>query len=259
VKLGTVCYAPPKGKLNSEAFLANLARFPAAHPLFVISDDAANNPSRLITSPERVGRRPFWAINNLIFFAGIELARDIGLNYFIWLESDSRVGCAEWDNVMFGEFMARYPNGISCAGTPICWDLNSGGREFALKVVEMAWNYQQASGLPMSFYSGKHPYDPSGAALYVNGSCAVYDTAALLRIFAGFEGDPAGYAKRMTAYDLEIGRRLWNYHGPRAVDNVGWLSSSYSAFGDTITTEAERLQMLADGRKVLCHQIKGPS
>jgi hypothetical protein len=66
-------------------------------------------------------------------------------------------------------------------------------------------------------------------------------------------------AKRTTAYDLEIGRRLWTYHGPKAIDHVGWLISAYSAFGNAVTTEAERWEMLTSGKKVLAHQFKGPA
>lgn len=258
MKLGVVAYAPPAGRLNSDAFIANLARFPARNPLYLISDDPAHSPSRIIKNPELAGRKPAWAINNFIFLAALEMARDIGLTYFLWLESDSRVGCNHFDAVIFDEFFKRYPDGVSSAGSPVVWDLNSGGKEFALRVVDMAWHYQRASELPMGFYSGKHPHDPSGATLYVNGSCAVYETAAMLKVF-DMENptfDIAMLARRTTAYDLEIGRRLWNYHGPNAVNHVGWLSSSYSAFGDTITTEAERLQMLRDGRKCCIHQCK---
>jgi len=258
MKLGVVAYLPSPGKLHSDAFFQNISKFLPRNPLYLLSEAQEWKPSRLIKNPELVGRRPAWAINNYIFLSALELARDVGLTYFLWLETDSRVGCKDFDAVVLDEFFKNYPNGVSSAGSPVVWDLNSGGKDFALKVVEMAWNYQKASGLPMGFYSGKHPHDGSGATLYVNGSCAVYETAAMLKIFdMNATVDISILAKRTTAYDLEIGRRLWNYHGPQSVNHVGWIACSYSAFGNTITTEAERLQMLADGRKVLCHQIKG--
>lgn len=239
--------------------MANIQKNPAKHPLFLMSDSAEWNPSKLIKSPELIGKRPAWAVNNAIFLQGLELAREVGLDFFLYLESDSRAGCKDFDAVIFDEFFGRYSAGVSCAGSPVVWDLNSGGREFALRVVEMAWKYQQAGDLPMSFYSGKHPFDSSGAALYVNGSCAVYETAAMSKVFDLDNPtlDISMLARRTTAYDLEIGRRLWTYHGPKAIEHVGWLVSAYSAFGNAVTTEAERLQMLRDGSRTLVHQVKG--
>ena len=151
MKIGTVAYIPPRGVLHSEAFMANIQKNPAKHPLFLMSDSAEWNPSKLIKSPELIGKRPAWAVNNAIFLQGLELAREVGLDFFLYLESDSRAGCKDFDAVIFDEFFGRYSAGVSCAGSPVVWDLNSGGREFALRVVEMAWKYQQAGDLPMSF------------------------------------------------------------------------------------------------------------
>jgi hypothetical protein len=258
VKLGVVAYVPPAGRLYSDAFVANILKFPPKHPLFLISDDAEHNPSRLIKNPEMVGHRPAWAVNNLVFLRGLELARDAGLDFYLWLESDSRVGCKEFDAVIFEELFTRYPNGIAIAGSPVVWDMNAGGRRFALAVVEMAWQYQEAGGIPMSFYSGKHPHDTSGAALYVNGSCAVYETSAMLKVFDLEKPtvDISILAKRTTAYDLEIGRRLWTYHGPKAIDHVGFLTRTISCFGDCVMNAEERKAMLLSGRCSIIHQIK---
>ena len=256
MKLGTVVYCPPKNKLNSEAFMRNISQYKASNPLYLISDDAAWNPSRLIKSPEMIGRKPAFAINNFIFLAALELARDVGLTYFLWLESDSRVGCSDFDALIFSEFFERYPNGVACAGSPVCWDAPNGGKEFAMRIVEEAWRYQQASKLPLSFHGDRHPSDPSGVAYYPNGSCALYETAALLKIFAGFERDIAGYSRIITAYDLQIGRNLWNYHGPNAINHVGWLTTLYSGFGDLVVNYEERKAMLLSGRVAAVHQAK---
>lgn len=84
MKIGNICYVPPKGVLNSQAFMGNITKFPAKHPLFVISDDQSNNPSRLIISPEKVGRKPGYAINNLCFLRALQLARDAELKHFFF-------------------------------------------------------------------------------------------------------------------------------------------------------------------------------
>ena len=257
MKLGVVGYCPPPGVVNSDAFFTNLQKYPAKNPLYLLSDSAERNPSRLIKSPEMIGRRPPWALNNWLFFEALLLARDVGLAYAIYVESDSRVGCDGWDQVMFDEFFGRYPEGVAAAGTPICWDVTSGGAVFASRVIEQAYKYQQASDHPASFFSAKDPRDCSGAAYYANGSLMIMEVAAMLKIFQGFEADTMAYSKRITAFDLSLGRFLWNYHGPNAVEHVGWLASSYSAFGNCVTTEEERLAMLTDGTKCAVHQVKG--
>lgn len=255
-KIGVIAYVPPIGQLHSQSFVDNILKFPPKNPLFLISDDVGHNPSRLIKSPEQAGRKPPWALNNLCFFRGLEMARDAALDYFCYLEVDSRVGCAAWDERLFAEFFTRYPDGIACAGCPVVWDLNAGGREFALRVLDETHAYRQASGLPASFYSSKNPLECSGGAYYPNGSCGVYQTAAMLKVFSNFELDVIGYARHLTAWDLSIGRFLFNYHGPRAPEHVGYLTSAYSGFGDCTLNYEERKERLVSGKVVLIHQCK---
>jgi len=258
LNVGVVTYCPPRGLLNSDAFYDNVTKSKMQHPLFLFSDDSRWNPSQLIAWPEFSGRRPGWTINNFVFFKALEIARAAKLDYYIFLESDSRVFGDAWDDVVFSEYFQRYPNGIACAGTMVAWDLCSGGREFAKKVISEAFAFQNATGIPMSFFSSKSPTDCSGAALYVNGSGAVYQTAAMLKIF-GMDNpmiDLVTLAKRTTAYDLEIGRRLWNYHGPEAVNHVGWLRKSYSGFGDCIMNYESRKALLLSGQCSIIHQCK---
>lgn len=257
MKVGTITYSPPRGKLNSEAFMENLAKFKATYPLYVLSDDQSWNPSQVIPNPEIIGRRPAWGLNNLLFFEALLVAKKAGLEYFLYIESDSRVGCDGFDDRIFSEFFNRYRNGIACAGSPVAWDICSGGRDFAARVIDQVFRYQSAGALPACIYSSKHPFDQSGGCYYPNGSLAVYKTEAMCTVFGGFDNDLPSFSKQITAYDLALGKFLWNYHGPRAVEHVGWLTSCYSGYGNAITTEKERLQMLVDGSKVAIHQVKG--
>lgn len=255
-KLGTIFYCPPTGRLNSDAFMENILKFKTRHPTYVISDDRNWKPSRLIESPEQIGRRPAWAINNFCWLKSLELARDTELQAFIYLESDCRVGCDDWDGKLFDEWADRYPNGIDIAGSPVCYDAANGGRSFSMRVIEEGFKYQQASGLPMSFHGSKHPYDASGACYYVNGAGAIFDTAAILKLFAGFDANFIWNARNLVSWDLEIGRRLWHNYKSESVNHVGWLAGEYSGFGNAVTTEAERWEMLKSGKKWLTHQHK---
>lgn len=256
MNLGTIAYCPPKGILNSDAFYDNITKSKAHHPLFLFSDDSRWNPSQLIKWPEFPGRRPGWTINNFVFLKSLEIARAAKLDYYLFLESDSRVFGDGWDDIVLSEYFQRYPNGVACAGSIVAWDVNAGGKEFASKVIEKAFRYQEAAGIPACFYSGKNPNDCSGGCFYPNGSGAVFDTKAMLAIFSGFDLDILGYSKRITAYDLAIGRALWSYHGPRAVDYVGWLTKSYSGFGNCVVSYEERKRLLLSGQCSIIHQCK---
>ncbi len=257
MKIGTVSYIPPPGICNSQAFFDNISRVKARHPLYLFSDHAGWNPSQLVKWPDFGGKKPAWAINNWIFFTALRIAKAAGLTYYLFMESDSRVAGDDFDRIIFEDFYSRYPNGIATAGSPVCWDVAAGGREFAKRAIQEAWNYQKTTGMPVPFYSGKNPMDCSGSAYYPNGSLAIYQTEAMLKIFAGFDVDIVYYSRLLTAFDMAIGRSLWNYHGPKACEYVGWLSSCYSAYGNCLTTEKERLQFLVDGKFVAVHQIKG--
>ncbi len=256
MNLGTITYVPPKGVLNSDSFYANITKFKAKYPLYLFSDDPRWTPSQLVKWPDWGGKKPAWAINNWLFAKSLQIAKAANLDYWIFCESDSRVGCDNFDEIIFEDFFSRYPNGIATAGSPVCWDVAAGGREFAKRVIEEAWNYQKATGMPMPFYSGKAPMDCSGAAYYANGSLAIYQTEAMLKIFSGFDVDIVHFSKHMTAFDLQLGRSIWNYHRANAIEHVGWLSTCYSAYGNCVTTEKERLQFLADGKFVAVHQVK---
>ncbi len=236
--------------------MANLDKFPPKYPLFTFSDDPSWNPSRRIANPELVGRRPPWAINNLLWLRALQLASDAQLSYYLFIEPDSRVGCKDFDEILLDEFLTRYPNGIACAGSPICWNPSSGGKDFAMKIIEEAWKYQQAADLPMALYASKSPHDCSGAAYYPNGSCMIVQTEAMLKIFGGFAGDIINYSRNITAFDMHIGQCLWNYHGPAAAEHVGWLAKSFSGYGDCLTTQNQRQQMLTNGSKFIAHQFK---
>lgn len=257
VNLGTIAYIPPPGVCNSEAFYANISKVKAHYPLYLFSDSKQWNPSQLIKWPEFTGKRPPWAINNFLWFKALEIALAAKLDYFLYVESDSRVAGDGFDQWIFNDFFHRYPNGIACAGTPVCWDVAAGGREFGKRIISEAWNYQQATGIPMSFYSKSNPMDCTGAAYYPNGSLAIYDTLAMNTVFAGFNVDIVMYSRFLTAFDLAIGRALWTYHRDNVTQHVGWLSSCYSAYGNCITTEKERLGFLRDRKFAAIHQCKG--
>lgn len=258
MNLGTVLYCPPRGRLFSDEFMANLSSFKTRYPVHIISDDPSRQPSRIIDNPEKIrfGRTPTWAINNFLFFKAMQLARDAGLEYWLYIEVDSRVYGDFWDEIIWSDFFDRYPSGITCAGSPVVWDVSSGGAHFAKAAINIAYEFSKATGLPGSFYGMKSPHDCGGSSIYPNGSLSVYHTSDLLRIFAGFDQDLIGNSRRLTAFDLELGRRLWHNHGDAAASHVGFLTKSYSGFGDCLVNYNERKKLLLSGKLVAIHQVK---
>jgi hypothetical protein len=60
----------------------------------------------------------------------------------------------------------------------------------------------------------------------------------------------------MEPWDKEIGLRMWKAHGLEVFDRIGVLKSSYSSYGNAVTTEAHRKELLTSGKIVAVHQIK---
>jgi hypothetical protein len=55
---------------------------------------------------------------------------------------------------------------------------------------------------------------------------------------------------------MEIGGRLWKVFAEDTFDFLGHLDTIYSGYGDILTTEEERMNLLRSGKVVAVHQIK---
>lgn len=63
-------------------------------------------------------------------------------------------------------------------------------------------------------------------------------------------------AETTFAWDFAIGYELWKMFESHCFEQVANNPRVYSGFGDVMTTEAERMQMLKDGTICAVHQIK---
>jgi hypothetical protein len=68
--------------------------------------------------------------------------------------------------------------------------------------------------------------------------------------------DTGKLAAQSFAWDFAIGDRLWQKMGHNAYDCVAHLDCIYSSYGDVLTSESDRLNMLRTGEAVLVHQVK---
>ncbi len=186
----------------------------------------------------------------------VSFAKEAGLDYMLYLESDCRVGCDGWDSRMLNEAQDRYGGTRLCVGSPVVFDVSSGGRDVSKRIIAEACAYQNEGGIPMAMYGSKSPQDTSGVTYYVNGALGIYSVKGVYSLFPDLDINLVNLANRSQPWDLELGRRMWSQFGPGVVDKVGWITSAYSAYANAVTSEMERAVMLRDGIKVGVHQIK---
>lgn len=256
MNLGSIVYVPPKGRLNSDAFMANINAYSSKYPIYFYSDEKGRGIENLIANPEQVRnpRRP-WTVNNAIFLFGLKLAADAGLDYMLYFESDSRVRGNHWDGIMFDEAFAGCLEPI-CYGTPVAWNISQAGRRALTKVTEFGCKVLSLSGIPMPVYGWHRPGSLDTICAYPNGSLSVLHVPTMLEIFSGFELDIGRSASTFDGWDLVIGRGLWQKFGVDLFDRFAVARRSYSGYGDLITTEKERVDMLSNGTHVAIHQVK---
>ncbi len=92
--------------------------------------------------------------------------------------------------------------------------------------------------------------------LYPNGSGSIYSTDLLLRLFSNFEGNIEMFASHIQPWDFEIGVRIKVAYGHDLLSHVGFITKSYSTFGDCILSFEERKALLLSGKISCVHQVK---
>jgi len=63
-------------------------------------------------------------------------------------------------------------------------------------------------------------------------------------------------AQKIRTFDYEIGIRLWGDFKEKVYEKVVQLNSMWSAYGNILSTENERRDLLTEGKVVAVHQIK---
>ncbi len=262
--VATFLYLPAPEKARS--FLEHLNFFRRALPLHILSD--ANTTTAGITKIPKIG--PFQAVglcaasDQYAFMAFLRIvlqAKELGLDYFILVESDCRFSSHEWDLRMWEEF-SKWPTKALFGGTPVCWHPWANGERDGRSLIDYAYKYQRASGVCMAF-EGEHS-GPWGTAIYPNGALAIYNVAECLEYFAlaisHLESDlviQGHVASSHHAFDLHIGRSLVKKYGvPGALRRLAFLPSVYSGCKNHHVSQEQRIEMINSKKKVAIHQIK---
>lgn len=255
IPYGVVCYVPPSGKLNSEAFLRNVSAWQVNCPIYLYSDQLRDSVTNQIPNPEVVKNpRRWWNVNNCCFYFGLKLAIDAKLEYFLYLESDCRVRGDGWADKMFADAIEQMPNPV-IYGSPIIYEIASSGYVPLRRATEFCCKHLSETGLAVPVYGG-FPFRHNQIYTYPNGALGIYHTPTMAEIFHGFDRDIGHCAMNTTAWDIEVGIRLWNKFGLEIFDRFAISHVSYSGCTDQLVTEAERKEMLMRGERVAVHQVK---
>lgn len=253
----SICYLPPSPVGNVDSFKANLKKFGRRFPLICygwqLEDPHAvqlkQNPEYLKSNAQNK-----LALANATFFTGVRIAADQGYTHIIVLEVDCRVGCHDWDGIMWDEMLKKNPEAIM-AGSPVVFNPAAWSRA-ATDAYEkfLARTYPRVCPMPVAG-SGRLA-EKQHTAAFTNGALSIYRMDWLMKTFSAEMERTVDLAIRCRAWDYEIGLRLWNEFDLKAYDHIVSLNRSYSGYGELMTTESERKAWLSEGKVVAVHQVK---
>ncbi len=276
-----IAYIPRPGRGNPEVFLENLRVNWPTTPTILFSEvewPEWEGIKKMNADPEEVirgaqesqrsgyGKRNPMALKNVPFFCALKLAIKGGYSHFMFLETDCRVRHNRvitddtWDQQVLREFERKQQRSkvpLIGAGTIVIYNPSNGGAAGYLRFQRLMGNCADHCRI-MAIYGGKGAEDKSGSCIFPNGALGVYSVEQLTLLFPeiGEHGGEVKLSHQCTAWDMEIGKRVWQKHADKAYDHLAQLWSIYSGYGNVLTTEEERLKMLTDGTVVAVHQVK---
>lgn len=250
----TILYLPPPHAYKSAtAILENLAKYPAKREMIIFSEHNYELPGQIVLkiSPEVVKGRTKFAINNLAWLTGLRIAKERGITHMICLEADCRVG-EGWDENIFDEY---FNLGRPCiaAGTLAVYNPCASGLKAAKRWENLvARNVRK--NVPIATYGWMQGDQKGPSCVFPNGALSVQDVMWMEKYFP--LNDTVKLAVELPPFDMAIGLKIWETFQEESYDVLGHLDCIYSGYGDALTTEEERLNMLRSGAVVGIHQVK---
>jgi len=291
IKLCVIAYLPkPSEKFHTLAFLENLKRNPPAHDLITFSDcpdfgEYGKPTVRLDLEGKKSIEEYFPDLKekvhgfaNIAFYLAFCIAWKNGFSHFLYAEMDCRFrnrgpdGSVKWDEFLVAEFLDAQderPVELVVGGTMMVDNPYRSDAETAQRTKELLakWNPNLTSRAPKERNKpiacrAQRGVKDNTSMVGCNGAGAVYSVAGLralfpeIKNFSGATGTIATFAKNGLPFDWEIAKRLWSRYKSAAFDYVAHLPSEFSSFGDSVSTEDERMDMLRTAKCVLVHPVK---
>jgi len=273
MKLASLLYLPglTVSPERTGACLANLARWKHAYPIFVYSDSewhsslwkllGAAGPMEFFKcgNPEVVKTDTVHHVPKLAYLMGLEIAIAQGLTHFLTLETDCRVWGDNWDEAIFTEFLEQGDDKV-LGGTLFVWHPFNAGLDYAqeftafMQVANLGFQKRLVS-LPNVFvYGGRGSCEKHKTCAYPNGAGSIAKTSFVQQVFGHREIKVA--AQEGSAWDAHLGFGLFDIYGPNGYTRLAPLRNVFSVYGDLLTSEQLRLNLLTLGQVRLAHQVK---
>lgn len=259
MKLAIVGYVPPPTVGHPHAFLENLRRFKLKTDLLLYSDHPWEDTLRLKASPEvhrgmkfPTGEVNKFAVPNAAFFTGLRIAATKGYTHVLILEEDCRVGCDYWDQIMWEEYFSIGRPTIA-AGTLACYNPCNFSPEATRRWTALI-QQNKSKNHPIVTYGYSGAGQVSTCCVFPNGALAIYDLRWMAKYFDLEQSLKT--AALATAWDMAIGYKIWETFQEDAYEVTGLMGCIFSGYGNVVTTQAMREEMLVKGEVVAVHQIK---
>lgn len=275
MRLASIGYIPPATFTGARSFYENVRRFKTKHDLLLFSEaDWPEVNIKLKMSPEqpfmsKVGGKPAlvkphkFAINNVLWFTAMRMAREAGYSHVCYLESDCRVGCHDWDAKMFDEYFGL-GRALICGGTCAVYNPANWNRKATDRWCELVAQNFIKRNMPVATYGWKGAGDRHPSCVFPNGALSIVSLEWIHELF-DLTQPSVKLALNPEPYDMALGTRIWGrFEGEKyvpkfeedAYEVVGHLNSIYSGYGDVVTSLAERKEMLTSGRYNAIHHVK---
>lgn len=256
-----IAYIPPPSFGHPQLFLDNLRANPSKNRTILFSNHDWPGMDAKISDPEvakhgghpRQPKSPV-AVNNLVFLVALRIAIANKLDYFLYIEADSRVSGKGWDEPVFDEF---YERNCVIGGSAVLWSVSNQGYEAYGMFRDFLDRHPIKKYPPIGVYGARGAAEFVPACLYTNGSLSILNVKLMEEFFPVGPNQQVEMARTMPAFDLAIGHRMWNKFGVKSYSQIAHLRTVWSGCGNLMTTEEQRLKWLAEKRVYCTHQIKG--
>jgi len=195
-----------------------------------------------------------FAINNVLWLVGLRFAREMGYTHVLYLESDCRVGVKHWDEKVFDEYFS-IGRPLIAGGNIACYNPCNSTALGSKRWEELVTQNNKRRNVPIPTYGWLPAATKAPSCVFVNGALAIYSIAWMEQLFEHLE-DCTRQAYAPSPFDMGLGVKLWDIFQEDSYEVLGHLTSVFSGFGDIMTTEEERLDMVRSGECVGCHQVK---